>query len=111
MALHKVLLHIQTTSSNSIRSYTIAELKASTNTLAAVYLLHCELRNPNLDCHCWEGEARSNPGCMALFLDCFAEPVQSDSEVLAMTIVSFVIHNLHAEMGDTSVRKMMTAGA
>ena len=55
-----------------------------------------ELRNPNLDCHC-EGEARSNPGCMALFLDCFAEPVQSDSEVLAMTeqtqSASFIIHS------------------
>ena len=35
---------------------------------------------------------RSNPCCTALFLDCFAEPVQSDSEVLAMTLVSFVIH-------------------
>ncbi len=49
---------------------------------------------------------------MALFLDCFAEPVQSDSEVLAMTIVSFVIHNLHAEMGDTLLyADTMTAGA
>ncbi len=61
--------------------------------LVVKLLYYCELRNSVLDRHC-EGEARSNPGCTALFLDCFAEPVQSDSEVLAMTIASFVIHRM-----------------
>ena len=44
---------------------------------------------------CLGSSLRAKPeqsSCTALFLDCFAEPVQSDSEVL-VTIAGFVIHS------------------